>query len=360
MELWFPGASLRKVWTPRPMQIILQRSGMCRRFRPHPIHLLRSMLMARWIVGAASWLGTMQRRIFMCLARSSIWVHQGPLSLRVCFEMTDTKASLGGEKMTTLDSLVSDWRSRLVQWLRFSRMILLLLHSWQMDQLFLAALTPMAVTAKTFKISSRTSNSLLPLRWPSAQSLMTEKLLPGVVEMKAATAVQFKDNCLHWCESLLLYWLFYNAIFAAPSHCLNFGSFLQCSFYNAILQFSAASTLMAFYNANLQLNSKISSFLCPKPAVHIHHAWMLPSRISILSMRTLKRTLISDVNLCSSFLQAIPPKFTISTNMWIAMGPSQICGCPFREPRLLISSSSFKWLYNHSYEGLDPWLYQLK
>ena len=161
------------------------------------------------------------------------------------------------EKMTTLDSLVSDWRSRLVQWLRFSRMILLLLHSWQMDQLFLAALTPMAVTAKTFKISSRTSNSLLPLRWPSAQSLMTEKLLPGVVEMKAATAVQFKENCLHWCESLLLYWLFYNAIFAAPSHCLNFGSFLQCSFYNAILQFSAASTSMAFCNAMLFYNSQL-------------------------------------------------------------------------------------------------------
>ena len=154
-----------------------------------------------------------------------------------------------------------------------------------------------------------------------------------------------------------LRWLFTMQCDFTILSCLNFDGFLQC---NAFLQFSAASTLMAFYNANLQLNSKISSFHCPKPAVHIHHAWMLPSRISMLSMRTLKRTLISDVNLCSSFLQAIPPKFTISTNIWIAMGPSQICGCPFREPRLLISSSSFKWLYTHNYEGLDPWLYQLK
>ena len=74
------------------------------------------------------------------------------------------------------------------------RMILHLLRSWKMDQLFLGALILMAVTAKTFKISSRTSNSLLPLRWPFVQSLMMEKLLPGVVDMKAATAVQFKVN----------------------------------------------------------------------------------------------------------------------------------------------------------------------
>ena len=77
---------------------------------------------------------------------------------------------------------------------RSKRMILHLLQSLKMDQLLHGALLLMALTAKTFKISSRTSNSLLRLRWPSVQSLVTGKLSPGVVKTRAATAVEF--NCL--------------------------------------------------------------------------------------------------------------------------------------------------------------------
>ena len=111
--------------------------------------------------------------------------------------MMDTKASLGGEHLIALGFMGSSRRSLVHPRPRSNRMSLHMLRSWKMDQLFLGVIIRMAVTAHTIKTSSRMSNLLLPLRWPFVQSLMMDKLLPGVVMMKAATAEQFKVNCLH-------------------------------------------------------------------------------------------------------------------------------------------------------------------
>ena len=55
----------------------------------------------------------------------------------------------------------------------------------------------------------------------------------------------------------------------------------------------------------------------------------------------------------SSFLQAIPPpKFTIyhyCTNVWEALGPSQICECPLREPRVFDIAHIYIYIYTYNY-----------